>query len=217
MTVRTWIAALVLVQACDDDLSSGPRLLAPEEVSFAWDEAWDEADDGLLALVPLDVMVYDGATGEPRADAELALRVSGGALLPVEAVEAGEDGCADCVWDAWSDLPVRLFGVASVASVASVAGDGAQAWSSVAVAGSAADGWVDVHIAGTPGLAALNLRTDARGLARVYVVVDALNRSSGANEAAGSEAAPEVLVETRHPGDAGDGAQVIARTRLSPR
>jgi hypothetical protein len=210
MTVRAWIAALVLVQACDDDLSAGPRLLAPEEVSFAWDEAWDEADDGLLALVPLDVMVYDGATGEPRADAELALRVSGGALLPVEAVEAGEDGCADCVWDAWSDLPVRLFGVASVSGVA---GDGAQAWSSVAVAGSAADGWVDVHISGTPGLTGLNLRTDTRGLARVYVVVDALSGSDG--DDAGR--APEVLVETRHPGDAGDGAQVVARTRLSPR
>lgn len=192
MSFRTAIAALLLAQACDD----GPRLLAPEEVSFAWDEAWNEHDDGLLALVPLDVMVYDGATGGPLAGAELTLRVSShgqGGLLPVEAVEAGEDGCEDCAWDAWSDLPVRLLGSRLWADETDVDGLSAVSrWEEIA----------DVRLTGTPGVDRLALRADARGLVRVYVVVDSVDEDG------------VVIVEARHPG--GEGS-IVTQTRFAQR
>ena len=172
MNVHRVLGLLLLVQACDDDLSAGPRLLAPAEITFAWDDAWNDDNDGVMALVPLDVMAYDGATGEPREGADLALRVSGGSLLAVDRVEAGEDGCVDCVWDTWSDVSVRIL-----------PGDDAGADEALGASG-------------------LTLRTDARGLARVYVVVDALSDELG------------VTVEARHPIE---GPVAVARTRLSRR
>lgn len=50
-----------------------PDLLVPDTVSVAWSDAYDGTDDGLGAVVPVDVMVYDSATGAALQGVELAI------------------------------------------------------------------------------------------------------------------------------------------------
>ncbi len=50
-----------------------PELLVPDAVSVAWSDAYDGTDDGLGAVVPVDVMVYDSATGAALQGVELAI------------------------------------------------------------------------------------------------------------------------------------------------
>jgi hypothetical protein len=103
---------LVLVAAlgaCASDVaaSDGAQLLVPFDIEFSWNEAYNEADDGLVAVLPLDVMVYDGATGEPLF-AELEVSSVDARFLEPMQLGAGAPGCEACVWDAFRDEYVEF-------------------------------------------------------------------------------------------------------------
>lgn len=87
-------------------------LLVPGEVDVAWDARFDAPDDGRVALVPIDVMVYGAASGAPIANAPVRVAVAGPhagvvapeavAWLDADDTDAGEALFAP-VWDAWRD------------------------------------------------------------------------------------------------------------------
>ncbi|MFT6144444.1 MAG: hypothetical protein ACJAZO_004374 [Myxococcota bacterium] len=143
---------VVLVGCAVEESASGPQLLIPEDIAVDWDQSLNDVDDGLVALVPVDVMVYDSQSGEPLDD--VMVELSGTApdtlLLSAFDVQPGYlyDGTSaaegDLSWDVWRDRYVDL-------------------------------GSVDVGDR-------LTVRTDATGLARVYVLVDrfAMDRSGRA-------------------------------------
>lgn len=148
MTRLLSIAAIaVAAQACvlddADGALTGDTLLVPADVELHWDRSFNEVDDGLGAVVPVDVMVYDGATGEPRRGIEVELRSSADSFVLTDGelarVEPGS--CDDCAlfWDAWRDQYYA----------------------------------VDVDVYGDD-VSATRVLTDAEGIARVYVLVDAL-------------------------------------------
>ena len=97
--------------ACVDVGSTAgePELLLPDPVSVTWEAAYDDEGDGLGALIPVDLMTYDGESGEPVAAIELVVWVPAGAAWPVPAGEVvmvnAEDcyGCEPLLWDAQSD------------------------------------------------------------------------------------------------------------------
>lgn len=105
------LAVLALAAGCYEE--EEPRLLLPGEVRVAWETAYNGEEDGLGALVALDVMVYDGASGQPLGDVELLVWTEGDAAWPVpaEAVWVVDpdacDGC-DALWDATHDEFVAL-------------------------------------------------------------------------------------------------------------
>lgn len=141
------IAGLVLLPACGfDDVEETPQLLVPEDVEVVWDASFNGAGDGMVALVPVDLMVYDASSGQPLAFTELDVRVVGGAdamvLFPDEVVPSSPYSArqTDLMWDAWRD---RWFVFAEESD--STAGD--------------------------------RVRTDAWGLARIYVMADAFPAS----------------------------------------
>jgi hypothetical protein len=98
------LAAAVLLGACSDEEArlEGAQLLAPFSVEFSWNEAYNRPGDALVAVVPVDLMVYDGATGEP-VRAALELEASRVAFVDPRHVGAGAPDCTECVWDAHSD------------------------------------------------------------------------------------------------------------------
>lgn len=105
------IAVLVLVPGCAEGLSEPDLLLPGEELSVEWDEAWNGEGDGLGALVPVDVMVYDGATGEPVEGVQVLISADDDAVipLPVGGVLLVEDETdPDALWDASRDQYVAL-------------------------------------------------------------------------------------------------------------
>ena len=129
-------------------------LLVPSDVDVAWDVRFDTVDDGRVALVPVDVLVYAARTGAPVADAQVVVSVFGGAVglvdpegvswlddpsgaseVPDPACAAAPEACADLapVWDAWRDRYAQLRDEPAVS---------------------------------------VGLRTDADGMARTYVWVD---------------------------------------------
>jgi hypothetical protein len=124
--------------------------LVPEDVSLYWDSAFDDVNDGRVALVPVDVMVYEGTTGEPLSGIELQFSstVTGSAVLlphdvePLDGDPATEvdDGDGSLVWDAWRD---RYF-----------------------------------DLAFAEPQERMEVRTDDAGLARVYAMVDAFPSGS---------------------------------------
>ncbi|MEM6930544.1 MAG: hypothetical protein AAF602_26640 [Myxococcota bacterium] len=98
------IAALSI--GCDDP--SSVELLVPDEAPVSWAEAYDAPDDGLGALVPVDVMAYDSESGEPLPGVEITVWTDADTAWPVptEALVVVEpDGCSDCEvwWDAERD------------------------------------------------------------------------------------------------------------------
>lgn len=99
---------LPLVVGCFDARPPA-QVLVPAAVDFPWDPAWDGEDDGVSAIVPLDVMVYDPASGEPIAGAAVDLRSDVALFVGPDEILPAEDGCDDCVWDAWSDQAVRVL------------------------------------------------------------------------------------------------------------
>lgn len=141
--------AASLLSACFDPAGDGPQLLVPEDISLHWDAAFDAIEDRCVALVPVDVMVYEGASGEAMAGVELGLSspLVGAGLLRPEDVLPVDDEPADPagmsgetrVWDAWRD---RYFDLAAAEPRGSV-----------------------------------ELRTDDSGLARVYAWIDAFPSS----------------------------------------
>jgi hypothetical protein len=118
------------------------QLLVPEDLALHWDASFNRMDDGLAVLLPVDVMVYDGASGEPLDGVALELHgtVPGAMLVFPEAVHLvgpEETDAEEYWWDAWRD---RYFEF-------------------------------DVDESLGPSLQ-LQTETDSTGLARVYVFVD---------------------------------------------
>jgi hypothetical protein len=102
------IALASLLVACGDP--GAPELLVPDAVSVQWSDAYDGADDGLGSVVPVDVMVYDSASGEPLAG--VALTVSsehdGTWVLPDGALVPEENGSGPVLFDARHDRYLAL-------------------------------------------------------------------------------------------------------------
>jgi len=140
---RLALLTVVLVGCAVEMDETGPQLLVPDMVAVDWDSSLDGVDDGLVALVPVDVMVYDSQSGDPleSVDIELFGAAPDTLLVGVEdvfAAQAVDDLYSwddpGLMWDAWRDRYVSLSeGVPTERLVVS---------------------------------------TDATGLARVYVVVD---------------------------------------------
>ncbi len=168
------IAALVALSACAE-AEGDPELLLPADLPVAWDASWNERGDGLGALVPVDVMVYDSATGSPMGDVDLALSADGeGAWwVTTEAVEVVEpDACLGCeiLWDAARDQFVRI------------------------------DAVDDPRMTGS----SIELLTDADGVARLYLVVDAFPgawRAGSTAERAEAEAEAVVVLVSMETAD----------------
>lgn len=106
----------VLAAACatDPDELATETLLVPASVELHWSEAFNGEDDGLGAVVPVDVMVYDSLSGEPRSGVEIELRTPSGAfaLREGDLVRVDPESCATCelFWDAWRDQYFVLLG-----------------------------------------------------------------------------------------------------------
>lgn len=105
---RTLPAFALVLAACGTQ--GEPELMVPDVVGLQWSDAYDESDDGLGAVVPVDVMVYDSASGEPLSG--VALTVSsehdGTWVLPDGALVADDDGDVEALWDARHDRFLRL-------------------------------------------------------------------------------------------------------------
>lgn len=104
------IAALALAaSACalDETEPAAHTLLVPEDVELHWDAAFNATEDGLGAVIPVDVMVYDGVTGEPREGVMVELQgpVDTYVLTEGELVRMDAEECVDCAlfWDAFRD------------------------------------------------------------------------------------------------------------------
>lgn len=179
---RTWMALAAvtgLASACAfddaDGIGTGDTLLVPSDIELHWDGAFNATRDGLGAVVPVDVMVYDGATGEPREGVFVELSTSADSYLlrDGELARIDPETCQDCAldrvfWDAWHDAYYVLE--------------------------------VDLDVGRT------RVRTDDEGIARVFVLVDAM--SLGFEEDAPAFAPVEVQVETA---SADGGFSIIAR------
>jgi hypothetical protein len=94
--------------ACVDE--EQPRLLAPDGIEVVWEEAYNLDGDGLGALVPVDVMAYDGASGEPLAGVELVVWTDGDGAWPVptDGVWLVDPDVEPAFWDAARDQFVML-------------------------------------------------------------------------------------------------------------
>lgn len=103
------LPALLLFSGCfDASEEEGPQLLAPEQVEFYWDSSFNGYEDNLGALVPMDLMVYDGVSGEALEAVRLDIAIAGGEglVVPPEAVGFLDvEECADCdyLWDSYRD------------------------------------------------------------------------------------------------------------------
>lgn len=174
---RAFLALLPLA-ACGEPAGADAQLLVPDAVELHWDDAFNGADDGVVALVPVDFMVYGRLNGEPLAGVGLDVQVLDGdaGLVDPQSVDWAEaDDCDACdlLWDTHRDR-----GFAFVDDEASAV------------------------------RASLRLSTDDSGLARAYVLVDSYGASEGGAEAyAGSGgavgawgAAAPISVVVRAPG-----------------
>ena len=115
MKRATLTASLLFAAACAEE-GSDPQLLLPDAVAVAWEPAYDAQGDGLGALVPVDVMAYDGASGEPLGDVELLLWTNDGVAWPVASDQVfvvDPDACPRCelLWDARRDQFLDLVPV----------------------------------------------------------------------------------------------------------
>jgi hypothetical protein len=103
------LPALLLLSGCfDASEEEGPQLLAPEQVEFYWDASFNGYADNLGALVPMDLMVYDGVSGEALEAVRLDISLAGGEglVVPPEALGFLDvEECAECdfVWDSYRD------------------------------------------------------------------------------------------------------------------
>ncbi|MFT5460010.1 MAG: hypothetical protein ACI9K2_006525, partial [Myxococcota bacterium] len=136
-------ALFLLLGACVEEEAEVVRVLVPDDVELHWDDSFNGADDGIAAVVPVDVMVYVDETGEPLEGVQLELSTDAPDAVAVSVDDVlifeGDD-CADCelTWDAYRDRYVEIFG-------GPTGGDGA----------------------------VLQLVTDVDGIARAYIHVDA--------------------------------------------
>ena len=138
----TIVMLLGLAAGCTAE-ESGAQLLVPNDIALHWDESFNGVEDGLGALVPIDLMVYDGQSGEPMSWVELELEGRGDTTLAMPfqvAISIDSNREEGAEWDAYRD---QYF-----------------------------------HFVGTNPSEQLSVQTDADGLARVYVYVDAFRRRS---------------------------------------
>lgn len=109
MTRLATIAALLLLGGCalDEGDGFGDTLLVPVDVELHWDAAFNEVDDGLGAVVPVDLMVYESTSGAPREGVELIVHPPADAavLRDADLTPVAPEDCRDCTlfWDAWRD------------------------------------------------------------------------------------------------------------------
>ncbi len=144
--------ALAVLSGCGESAESDAQLLVPDDVSLHWDLRFNGEDDGLGALIPVELMVYEGLSGEPVEGVLVKVQSEdeGTVVVPIEDVAlVDSEDCDDCafLWDAWRD---QYFEYAFV-------GDE------------------------LPG-PAIEVQTDENGLARVYLYVDAFPDNGFANE-----------------------------------
>jgi hypothetical protein len=105
------IAAIAAVTGCteEDRSSFGAQLLVPDAIDVQWDERMNARDDGLGILVPVDLMAYDGATGEPLHEVRVDVVADADALVVhVDDVDTLAADCPECVWDSGRDRYVAL-------------------------------------------------------------------------------------------------------------
>jgi hypothetical protein len=107
MNARTaWFTfGVVALAACEAELGGG--VLVPESLEVSWDRAFDAAGDGLIAVLPFDVYVYDAAgRAVPGVDVELVGEAVG--VLDLGEVQPATAECVSCAWDTRSDTRVWL-------------------------------------------------------------------------------------------------------------
>lgn len=107
MKTRLLLPIVLLAAACSSD-DAPVSVLVPQEVEFPWDAAYDAVNDGRVALLPLDVMVYDSVTGEALVGAEVSVTSDAASFVPADSVVAADPGCVDCAWDAFRNEYVEL-------------------------------------------------------------------------------------------------------------
>jgi hypothetical protein len=131
-----------------DDLSSD-TLLVPAAIEFHWNDAFNAMDDGLVSVIPVDVMVYDSLSGEARASVRVQVHAPLGVevLTESEVVRVDPESCIDCdlLWDAYRDDYVGVFRDEPMGA------------------------WPE-RLDATP----VDVRTDSEGLARIFLLVDEL-------------------------------------------
>lgn len=97
------IAWIVLgVVACTEAPTA--ELLVPHTTPVRWAETYDAPDDGVGALVPVDLMAYDSVSGEPWSDMAITVWAEGENVWPVpdtEPVAVDPDVCVTC--ELWFD------------------------------------------------------------------------------------------------------------------
>jgi len=97
------IAVATLAVACGQE----ERLLLPETVAIHWNVSFNGLQDDRVAIVPVDLMVYDAADGVPLAGVDVDVSVNGthAVLAEVDDVAPAFTECGDCdvVWDAYQD------------------------------------------------------------------------------------------------------------------
>jgi hypothetical protein len=100
--------ALLSLAACVEE--EQPRLILPNGIEVAWEDTYNPEGDGLGALVPVDVMVYDGGTGEALSSMPLEVWTDhdGAWPVPAEGVVLVDPDLEPAFWDASSDQFVRL-------------------------------------------------------------------------------------------------------------
>ncbi len=155
-------AAAALAVGCASPEGGGAELLVPDVVAVEWDASYNERGDGLGALIPLDVMVYDGANGGPVPDVSVTLLIDedeGVVAVPVGAAEfldaADGDVLDEVLWDSRHDQYLTLRPPSD-----------------------------------TDGGRTVQLTTDGWGIARWYLFVDAFPESSSAESGSGSDFDP---------------------------
>ncbi len=142
-----------------------PDLLVPDSISVAWSDAYDGSDDGLGAVVPVDVMVYDSSSGAPLAGVELSIASEhdGTWVIPEGRVVAADSAPNPALADVESTDP-----------------DAAAAWLRAAEADEVQvlfdtrhDRFVTIEAEGSELRAgATTVVTNASGVARVLLFVD---------------------------------------------
>lgn len=114
LRARGWGVASLALAGCATADQGGAQLLVPDQVRIDWDASYNAVDDGLGALIPLDVMVYDGATGRPLSDVGVTLFVDDDeevAAVPVQAadfLDPTAPEAAEALWDSRHDQYFRL-------------------------------------------------------------------------------------------------------------
>jgi hypothetical protein len=173
-TTPVTLAASLALAACGTDPGE-PELLLPQEVHVAWEGAYNGVDDGLGVLVPVDVMAYDGATGEPLADVPVEVYTDDAAAIPVpvEAVLVMNPPDRDDQEPLEGDLEEQLAQLGLVLDVTlDEEGDDPLVDDRLVAWDAARDQYV-VFDSFEVAAGGVELLTDSGGVARLYIYVDA--------------------------------------------